>query len=483
MSFRAPAGGRAREIPYFMNIRQKYFADKAFYRRILTVMLPIMVQNAITNFVGLLDNIMVGRLGTLEMSGVAIINTLVSIYNGCIFGAVSGVGIFTVEYHGTGNEEGIRNSFRFKILFVAALAVLTELAFLLGGDFLIGLYLKGKGDPADAVQILGFGKEYLRIVMIGLVPYAFTQCFTSTLRECGKAVPPMITGLIAMGVKVILNILLIFGNLGFPRLGVTGAAIAVVISRFVELAAISLWTKRHLGAVPFLRGVFRSLRVPGSLQFEMIRRAAPLMVNETLWTGGVAFMAQSYTTRELTAVAAVSISSTFYSLLSVTFIAAGIAVGILIGRQLGIRAFDRAKEEARKMIVFTALIGTAVAFVFVGIAFAAPSLYNVTPEVRRMARDMLLITALYMPANSALICSYYVVRSGGKTVLTMFLDSGLMWLFQCLPAYLLSRFTGIRVIPLYFWVQFGLILKLAVNLYFVRRGDWVQSLVEEKSGG
>ncbi len=465
-----------------MSIRQKYFADKAFYRRILAVMLPIMVQNAITNFVGLLDNIMVGRLGTLEMSGVAIINTLVSIYNGCIFGAVSGVGIFTVEYHGTGNEEGIRHSVRFKILFAAVLVALTELVFLTCGDFLIGLYLEGEGSPADAVQILVYGKQYLETVMIGLVPYAFTQCFYSSLRECGRAVPPMVTGLIAMSVKVILNILLIFGNLGFPRLGVAGAAIAVVISRFVELAVIALWTKCHLQALPFMKGVFRTLKVPGALQLEMIRRAAPLMVNEALWTGGVAFMAQCYTTRELTAVAAVSISSTFYNLLSVTFIAAGIAIGILIGRQLGVRAFERAKEEARKMIVFTALIGAAVAVVFVGVAFAAPALYNVTAEVRRTARDMLLITALFLPVNSALICAYYVVRSGGKTVLTTFLDSGLMWLFQCVPAYLLSRFTGIRVIPLYFWVQFGMVLKLAVNLYFVRRGDWVHSLVEEEPG-
>ena len=232
-----------------------------------------------------------------------------------------------------------------------------------------------------------------------------------------------------------------------------------------------------------MQGVFRSLKVPGALQLEMIRRAAPLMVNEALWTGGVAFMAQAYTTRELTAVAAVSISSTFYNLLSVTFIAAGIAIGILIGRLLGTRDFERAKEEARKMIVFTALIGAAVAVVFVGVAFLAPELYNVTPEVRRTARDMLLITALFLPVNSALICAYYVVRSGGKTVLTTFLDSGLMWLFQCVPAYLLSRFTGIRVIPLYFWVQFGMVLKLAVNLYFVRRGDWVHSLVEEEPGG
>ena len=203
-----------------MNIRQRYFGDKDFYRRIVTVMLPIMAQNAITNFVGLLDNIMVGRVGTLEMSGVSVINTLMLVYNCCVFGAVAGVGIYTAEYYGEGNEEGIRSSSRFKTVFAVALAVLAVSIFLIGSDGLISLYLEGKGDPADAAQILDYGKQYLRIIMIGLIPHAFTQSYADTLRNCRKVMPPMAAGLTAMAVKVVLNYLLIFGYLGFPRLGI-----------------------------------------------------------------------------------------------------------------------------------------------------------------------------------------------------------------------------------------------------------------------
>jgi putative MATE family efflux protein len=462
-----------------MNIRQRYFGDKDFYRRIVTVMLPIMAQNAITNFVGLLDNIMVGRVGTLEMSGVSVINTLMLVYNCCVFGAVAGVGIYTAEYYGAGNEEGVRNSFRFKTVFAVALAVLAVSIFLIGGDGLISLYLEGKGDPADAAQILDYGKQYLRIIMIGLIPHAFTQSYADTLRNCRKVMPPMAAGLTAMAVKVVLNYLLIFGYLGFPRLGIVGAGISVVISRFVELGVIVSWTKRHLPDVPFMKGVFRTLKVPGRLCLEMIRSAFPLMVNETVWSAGLAFLTQCYTTRALNVVAAVSISNTLYNLFSVTFKSAGTAIGILIGQMLGVRAFAKAKEEVPKMIVFSTMIGLAVAVVYVGIAFTAPGLYNVTPEVRRIARDLLLATIVFIPVNGALSATYHTLKAGGNTFLVMLVDCGAIWLFQALPTFLLSRFTGIGIIPLYFFAQCGLILKLAVQLYFVRRGGWARSLVEE----
>ncbi|MBO4872635.1 MAG: MATE family efflux transporter [Lachnospiraceae bacterium] len=461
--------------------RDKYFGNKAFYRRIVLMMLPIMIQNAITNFVGMLDNIMVGRLGTLEMSGVSIINTLVSVYNSCIFGAVSGVGIFTVEYYGEGNEEGVRNSFRFKLLFALTLVVLAIIVFLTAGDSLIVLYLEGKGNPADAAQILQFGKQYLNISLIGLVPHALTQAYSSTLRECNKVMPPMAAGLTAMAVKLVLNYLLIFGSLGMPRLGVAGAAVSVVISRFVELAVVAVWVRRNSNEVRSMTAVFRSLRIPRTLRADMIRKSIPLMLNETLFAGGLAFLVQCYTTRDLNVVAAISISNTFYNLLSVTFRATGTAIGIMIGQLLGIRAFERAKKEALKMIVFAVMIGAAVGLVYIGIAFAAPKLYNITAEVQYIARNLLLVQALFMPVNAALNSAYYVVRAGGDTLLTMFLDCGLLFLFQAVPDFLLSRFTGIRIIPLYFCVQCGLILKLAVNLYFVRKNGWVHTLVTENS--
>ena len=140
---------------------QRYIGDKAFYRRIFAVAVPIIVQTGITNFVSMLDNIMVGQIGTMPMSGVSIVNGLIFVFNLCIFGASSGAGIFTAQFYGSGDEEGVRYTFRFKILICAAISAIGIALFLLGDSFLIGLYLTGEGDPAEAAEVLRYGLQYL----------------------------------------------------------------------------------------------------------------------------------------------------------------------------------------------------------------------------------------------------------------------------------------------------------------------------------
>lgn len=132
-----------------LSVREKFIGDRSFYKMVLAVAVPIMVQTGITNFVNLLDNLMVGQLGTEPMSGVAIVNQLIMVYNICIFGAVSGAGLFTAQYYGKGDMEGVRNTFRFKLISVAALTAIGTVVFLLLGNRLILLYLGGSSDGGD----------------------------------------------------------------------------------------------------------------------------------------------------------------------------------------------------------------------------------------------------------------------------------------------------------------------------------------------
>lgn len=460
-------------------MKNKYFGNKAFYRRLFQVMLPIMIQNAITNFVNMLDNLMVGRLGTAEMSGVSIANTLIFVYNLSLFGAISGAGIFTAQYHGKGDHEGVRYTFRFKLMTALLLALAAIALFFFVGETLLSLYLTGEGDPAQAAYTLKLGKEYMDVILIGLIPTALSAAFSGTLRETDNGVPPMVAGLVAVFVNLGLNYVLIFGNFGAPRLGVVGAAIATVVSRFVELAIVSIWTFTHSGKAPFIRGAFRSLRVPGKLVGQIIVKGLPLMLNETLWAAGIAFLDQCYSTRGLAVVAACNISNTFFGVMSVAFIAAGSAIGIIMGQQLGAGRIQEAREDAPRMIVFSALLGVAIGILYVGVAFGAPLLYNTTSEVRRLATELLLVTAVFMPAEAALNGSYFMVRSGGKTLITMFTDCGLLWIVQCSVGFALSRFTDIGVIPLFTIVEAGMIVKTAVSLFIVARGKWAHSIVEE----
>lgn len=223
---------------------KKLIGDRAFYAKIFALAFPIMIQNGITNLVNMLDNIMVGRVGTVQMTGVAATNQLMFVFNLCVFGAISGAGIFGAQFYGSGDQKGVRDAFRFKVVFCTLFAMLGIVLFLTCGDPLINLYLKGEGSAEDAAASLRYARSYMNIMLIGLIPFSVSQCYSSTLRETDCPMLPMIAGLVAVGVNVSLNTVLIFGYLGFPALGVNGAAIATVISRFAELAVLIIFTPR-----------------------------------------------------------------------------------------------------------------------------------------------------------------------------------------------------------------------------------------------
>ncbi|MBO4838633.1 MAG: MATE family efflux transporter [Lachnospiraceae bacterium] len=460
--------------------RSRYFGDKQFYKRIFTVMLPIVIQSAITNFVSMLDNLMVGRLGTAEMTAVSVANLLVFVYNLAIFGAVSGAGIFTAQYYGKKDHEGVRNTFRFKLLVAAGLTACAIALVLLDGQSILALYLKGKGDAAEAARILELSYGYLKLILIGLVPHCLTQSLSSTLRETDKGIPPMAAGVSAFTVNLILNYVLIFGHFGAPRLGVTGAAVATVVSRFVEFAVVAVWTLRHKALNPFIVGVFRHFRVPGELAVRILKKGLPLMLNETLWAGGIAFLEQCYSLRGLHVVAACNINNTFFDVFTVGFISAGVAVGIITGQELGAGRIREARESAPKLVVFSALLGVVIGAVYFAAAHFLPYLYNTTDDVHRLATSLMICSAVFFPMEGILNCCYFIVRAGGRTLITMLTDSGMLWGVQVSTAFIISRFTEMPIVPFYALIQSLIVVKGIAGLLFVRQGKWAVSLVKEE---
>ena len=250
---------------------KSFLGDQHFYNRVLRIAVPIFMQNIITNFVSLLDNLMVGQLGTLPMSGVAVVNQLLFVFNLVAVGGCTGTGIFTAQAFGRNDQEGVRYTMRFKLMIALVFSGLFIIAFLLWDDVLIRLFLTGEGSAADAAGILAAGKEYLIIMLFGLLPFALSSSYASTLRECGETMVPMLSSFAAMFFNLILNYILIFGHLGLPAMGATGAAVATVVSRYVELAVVALWAHRNNRKFPFMKGVFRSVRIPGKLMGQMMR--------------------------------------------------------------------------------------------------------------------------------------------------------------------------------------------------------------------
>ncbi len=461
-------------------VKSSLIGDRAFYRRVLAIAVPIMVQSGITNFVSLLDNIMVGRVGTEQMSGVAIVNQLIFVFYLCIFGGFAGAGIFTAQYYGKGDHEGVRHTFRYKLWMGIILVGIAVGIFTLFGNELISLYLKGTNDGGDPAAALGYGSSYLKIMLIGLPAFMMVQIYANTLRECGETVVPMRAGIVAVAVNLTFNYLLIYGKFGFPVLGVRGAAIATVLSRYVEMSVVVIWAHTHTKLCPYIKGVYKTLLVPNELIKKYFITGAPLLINETLWSAGMAMLTQSYSLRGLNVVAAQNISSTVSNVFNVVFFAMGDAIAIIVGQHLGAKRYDQAKDDDKKIIAFAVFIATAVGIVIAATSHAFPQIYNTTDEAKRIASQFLITQAIFTPQIGLLHTTYFTLRSGGKTVITFLFDSVFMWVVSVPVAFLLSRYTNLYIIWIFAFVQMADWIKCVIGTVLVKKGVWMNNIVSEQ---
>jgi len=456
---------------------RKLFGDRAFYRRVVYLILPIIIQNTVTNFVNLLDNLMVGRVGTEAMSGVAIANQLIFVFNLCIFGGLSGPGIFGAQFFGQENYEGVRSTFRFKLITMAAVAAAFISIAVPFGPKLISLFLTDGEGAGDLALTFEFGRRYLNIIVIGLIPFGFTQIYSGTLREGGKTRLPMIASIAAVFTNLCLNYILIYGKLGAPALGSDGAAIATVISRFAESGIIIIASHSNSREYPFLKGVYRTLRIPLPLVRSIVRRGSPLLLNEGMWSVGMAMLNQQYSLRGLAVIAALNISGTVTNLFNVVFMAMGNAIATMVGQELGSNRIKDARDTDNKLITLNFLSCVATGTVLFFAAPHIPDLYATTETVRHYATNFIRISACFMPVYSIAHSCYFTLRSGGKTLTTFIFDSGYTWIIALPLAFLLVHFTALHMIMIYICCESANIIKSGFGLYLVSRGKWARNIV------
>ena len=460
------------------SVLSTYIGDRSFYRRLMSIAMPVMLQNGITNFVSLLDNIMVGAVGTEQMTGVSIVGQLLFVFYLCIFGGLSGAGIFTSQYYGRSDLEGVRSTFRFKlwlglILFAAGIGV-----FLLWGDNLIALFLHDGGETGNIAATAEYGRNYLRMMLFGLLPFAVQQVYSTTLRETGETLLPMKAGIIAIFVNLIFNYILIFGHFGAPALGCVGAALATVLSRYVECLIVVIWSHRHTDRVPFFYGIYRRLSVPLNLARQITFKGLPLLINEALWSSGMAAVTQCYSTFGLAVVAGLNIATTVSNLFSVIWMAMGTAVSIIVGQQLGANAFEEAKASVRKIMLFSVASSAAVAVVVILLAPLFPELYNTTEEVKRLAVGFLCISMAASPVHAFANAAYFTLRSGGKTWITFAFDSLYLWILRIPVVRALITFTSLPIMAVFVVSNLIDVFKCILGYILLKRGTWVHNIVE-----
>lgn len=454
--------------------------DKTIYKRALKLAVPIMIQNGITNMVGLIDNIMVGSLGSESITAVSIVTQLIFVFNLAIFGGFSGPGIYGAQYYGKGDTEGFRNTVRIKHWMGLTVLIGSIFIFIFGGEFLIGLYLKGESEDVDPVVTMRLAKEYMSVMLWGLPFFVAGQIFTSSLRETGNSVKPMVSGIVSVSVDILFNYLLIYGNFGFPRLEVKGAAVATVIARITEALTIIIWSFATKKKHPFLQGLYRTLLLKGAVAWKLLKKSIPIFFNELLWAAGLAVLTQCYSMRGLDIVAGINISNTLCNLFNVVFVALGNAVGILTGQTLGASKYEQAKKDSFRLVRFTAVICVILAAGLISISRLFPSFYNTTDVIKDYAGDFIIITALFFPVQGILNSLYFTLRSGGKTFVTFLFDSVYSWALPVPCAFLLCKFTAVPILAVYAVIQAADLIKVVIGSILIRRGVWISNLAEEE---
>lgn len=456
----------------------RVFGDRAFYKIVVSIVVPIIIQETISNVVNLLDNIMVGQIGTEEMSGTAISNQLLFVFMLCIYGGISAADIYGAQFYGAKDYKGLRDTMRYKLIISAIITIVALTIFLLFGSTLVSLFINDTGDALDVVLTYDSAMEYLYTMLWGIYPLALSICYAGTLRAAGKTTLPMIAGIISVLVNLLLNYILIFGHLGFPAMGVRGAAIATVISRFVQLGVIVTFSHVNKEKYFFLTGVYKTLRIPRELMRNINIKGAPLLINETLWSLGMATMTQLYSVRGLVVVSALNISNTISNLFNVFYLCMGNVVAVMVGQALGADDPALAKRTSSRLIVFSVCVSIVVGGALAAVSKFVPYVYNTTDQVRSLATMFLLIIAVLMPVFTYSHCCYFTLRSGGKTLVTFLFDSFFTWVF-CVPvAYVLAHFTKLDIVMLYA-ICLGLdVFKCLIGGIMVKKGVWIQNIVK-----
>ena len=444
--------------------------DKSFYKTLVTLAIPIALQNAVTFAVGLADNVMIGTLGDSAISGVYVgsqLQTLLQMFIGGIEGAIL---ILAAQYWGKRDTKSIRRIAAIGVRFALLIGlVITATAFLLPSQ-IVSLF------TSDA-SVIEAGTVYVRVVSLSYIFFCISQVMVATMRAVETAKIGLYVSFVTLIVNVVCNYILIFGKLGFPAMGVRGAAIATVLSRFVELAIVATGAHRSADRYPFMRGVYHSLAIPGVLVKSIFIRSMPLLANELMWGAGQAVLLQCYSVRGIQAIAAMNITSTITQIFNEVFLSLGNATAILVGQELGASRMTGARRTAWRMITLSvsscAVMGTLLAL----FSPLIPHIYNTEPAIRELASSVIRTAALCMPLFAFANAAYFTLRSGGKTLITFFFDSCYTWLINFPIAFVLSRYTALPLPIVYLFVNGVDLLKCIIGFILVKKGVWVNNIV------
>lgn len=454
-----------------INILQfkKYFYDKNFLASLFFITVPIIMQNFLNSFVNILDTIMIGQLGTVEIAAVGLGNQLFFLLNLVLYGTVSGGMVFTAQFWGKKDLNGLRKTFGLSLCTAVFISSLFTIVCISMPEQILLLY-------SDDLVVIKKGAEYLKTLAFSFIPFSISLIFVFTLRAIEQLKPAVFATVISLFVNLILNGILIFGLLGFPALGVKGAAIATVVSRIIELIVFIIITKKK--KLPILGLPGNQYGFSRKFIFSFFLIVLPVILNESIWSLGITFHHKIFAGLNTFSYAAFSITNTVSQLTWVVFIGLGNGAGILIGKKIGEGKYVEAESYASKIAFFSPFIAIFVGFLLVPISFLIPYIFKVEYEVYIQARAFFIILAVCYPIKAFNMCMIIgVIRAGGDTKFGVIYDTLFMWIISIPLSFYLSVYTTAPVWFIYLCLFADEPIKFFIGLWRLKSGKWLNTVV------
>ena len=453
--------------------RRGIFGPGAFYRRALAIAVPIMLQQLIQSLVSLVDNFMVSGLGDVCMSGVNVAGQVLFVFMVYVNAICMSGGIFMTQFFGAKDRGGMGQAFRFKLAMGLAAFVPYFLVCVVFPRQVLSLMLVGN---TQAELILDEAVQYIRIMFWMGIPMTLSVCVASSMRDLGDVKAPLVITVIATLINTLFNWLLIYGNLGFPRLGVRGAALATVIARVVEFVIFAAVYVREKPAFKVRAGEL--LKIDGRLFGDIFKKGTLVLFCEMVWVLSETITTALYNGRGGADVVSGMASS--FAIANLYFVAFGgvySATGVILGKTLGEGDLPRARREKTWLLSGSAVFGLVMTLFGLSTTLIVPIVFGrLSPSAIRICRSMVAMMSLFMPVWLYMNTQQAVARAGGDTKMGGYTDAGLT-LFVMLPmVYGLAMYTDIGPVAMYCGVKLIDVVKLVIFHFWLKKERWLKNL-------
>ncbi|MCR1897900.1 MATE family efflux transporter [Irregularibacter muris] len=448
---------------------KKIFTDKKFFAIILTLLIPITLQNLVTSSLNMVDNLMIGRLGEGAIAAVGLVNQYFFIFNLCVLGINAGASIFMSQFWGKKDILNIRKMLGLDLVFSMLISFIFFLLAFLSPQSIIGIFTKDS-------TVTSLGIQYIRIISITFLLTSITQAYSAALRSIGMARAPMFGSLIGLAINASLNWVFIFGHFGFPAMGVAGAAIATSIARLVEMIFVVVAAYKSNDVIPC------KLKELIGFNFDFIKMyfktSYSVIINELVWSLGLTTYSIIYAKIGIREVASMQIANTINNLFMILCVGIASAAAIMVGNKIGAGEEEVAIDYATKLGVLAPITGF-----FTGIALwmASPyvvSLFKINPDTINTTITVLRMMAVFAPLrffNVLVIVG--VLRGGGDTTYSMLVQLGTIWCFAIPVGYIAAVYFKLPLEQVFFIICLEEVAKIGFEAKRLKSKKWIKNVV------